>query len=88
MCNCQPNNNSVPQPMTISKVVHGVVGISKVIARVGLADNGTIIARRNICKNCIHNVKNTMGIATCNVCSCIVGAKTQVKSEKCPENKW
>lgn len=40
-------------------------------------------ARLNICKNCENNKS---GI--CNICHCVLTAKTKAEESKCPIDKW
>jgi len=82
----------------VKTVARGVVGISKVIAQVGIADKETIQNRRDTCRFCEFASKSknpkfnaTNGLtnmSTCSKCHCLIVAKTQLNSEKCPEGKW
>ena len=39
--------------------------------------------RLNICKNCEHNKSNI-----CDICHCVLKAKTKAEQSKCPIGKW
>ena len=47
--------------------------------------------RYEICSKC-PDLKNAGGInnlvATCRLCGCVVRAKVQLKSSRCPVGKW
>lgn len=43
--------------------------------------------RMNICKNCKHKI-NILNEDVCNLCGCVLDAKTRVIDETCYDNKW
>lgn len=57
-------------------------------------------ARRDLCRYCEHATRTTKtadkfvkarGLTTlsrCDLCKCIIAAKTMLQSEKCPLSKW
>jgi hypothetical protein len=88
-----------------SKVVHGAIGLAKVAAQaVGLpidqATEAVVKARRDACRECEHATRNqnrldrpSKGLTTlsqCQLCGCLIAAKTMLASEKCPAEppKW
>ncbi len=40
-------------------------------------------ARFNICKQCEHNKHNI-----CDICHCVLAAKTKSEDSECPMGKW
>lgn len=44
--------------------------------------------RMEQCKKCSEILYLTKNISECNICGCFLDAKTRVKEEKCPLNKW
>jgi hypothetical protein len=89
------NHTASYSPATIAK---GVVGLSKVLLHIGIADKDTIRARRDICRQCEHASRNKdpkyanhnglTNFSKCDACLCFVEAKTQLKEEECPLNLW
>lgn len=77
MCNCIDVGN------TIKHIGHGIAGLSKAITGVGLASSINISNRRAIC---LHCDKKRLGV--CTLCNCLITAKTSLKQESCPLNKW
>ena len=86
-----------------SRVVSGVVGLSKVAMQaVGIpvdqADAQTVQQRRDVCRECPHASKSDAarftsfsGLtsrSTCDQCGCFIKAKTMIASEVCPKGKW
>lgn len=79
-------------------MINGVVGLSRVALRVGVADEETIAKRRDVCRNCEfatknkyrldHPSKGLTNISKCTMCKCFIMAKTQLKDEKCPKSLW
>jgi len=63
------------------------IGITKLLLKeFGLTDEETeklADYRLEICKPCS---KNLSGV--CRGCGCVLEAKTRVKDETCPDNKW
>ena len=43
--------------------------------------------RLAICNQCSHRVNTSLGYA-CDLCGCILDAKTRVEDEECDMNKW
>ena len=76
-----------PEPLA-RRIVAGVKGNVKVALRVGIADFGTIEARRSACLSCKACMPLVAGLHNCTDCGCIVESKTQLASEKCPRGKW
>ena len=70
------------------RIISGVTGNIKVALRVGIADAGTIEARRSACFSCKACIPLVAGLHKCTDCGCIVEPKTQLSSEKCPRGKW
>lgn len=80
------------------KIVQGVVGLAKVAAGVGLADDAVVAARRNACRACQHATRSTdaryaanAGLTTfsrCLACGCFIAAKTKLVGEQCPLGYW
>lgn len=50
-----------------------------------LADNEVASTRIKICMDCEHLWKVTR---QCSKCYCFVDAKTKIRTEKCPLDKW
>lgn len=50
-----------------------------------LADEELSKSRLNTCNSCEHLLKLT---GNCKKCGCFVAAKTKLKQQKCPINKW
>lgn len=83
-------------PCDCKTVVEGAVGLTKAILHIDRADDATIAARRDICRNCdqaeLRTSKNkrlTLTVLSrCKACGCVVSAKTAIKSEVCPLLKW
>lgn len=46
-----------------------------------------VYKRMPICKHCSHKTNTTLG-ESCNLCGCILDAKTRVEDEHCDINKW
>lgn len=79
-------------------IIQGVMGLSQVALRIGIADTSIIDSRRDICRVCEHSSKNkertnrpTKGLTSfsvCGVCHCNIKAKTQLKNSKCPLERW
>ena len=42
-------------------------------------------ARQDVCNACPHRLKVTN---QCTKCGCFLAAKTKIKQEKCPLDKW
>lgn len=90
MCNCNGN--------IVQTIANGTVGLGKVLLRIDIADDTDIKARRDICRECEHATKNaarldrpTKGLTVrskCDLCKCYIQAKTQLKKESCPLEKW
>lgn len=80
------------------KVIHGAIGLTKVVIRKDITTKEVIDQRRNICRYCEHSTKNPKYIdhkckgltmfSICKQCDCIISAKTQLATENCPLNKW
>jgi hypothetical protein len=70
------------------RIVSGVTGNIKVALRVGIADVGTIEARRSACIFCKACIPLVAGLHKCTDCGCVVEPKTQLASEKWPRGKW
>ena len=76
--NCSSCNNA------INTIANGAVGLTKYALGIDSIDSPTLARRREICKACHFQ---TNGI-TCNICSCIITAKTALAGEKCPQGFW
>jgi arabinan endo-1,5-alpha-L-arabinosidase len=76
-----------PEPLA-KRIISGVTGNIKIALRVGVADIGTIEARRSACFSCKACIPLVAGLHKCTDCGCIVEPKTQLSSEKCPRGKW
>lgn len=84
--------------MSCGDCIKGVVKIAQSVAGLGLADNGVIQHRRDICRECPHATRNqsrlnrpTKGLTNlsrCSLCNCFIAAKTKLRSEQCPAGKW
>ena len=76
----------------------GVIGLGRVALRIGIASPSVIGDRRDLCRVCPEATRRddwqdrpSQGLTTmskCKLCRCIIAAKTQLKSEKCPAGKW
>ncbi len=90
-CNCNSNTASVYHGV-VNTIARGVVGLSKVALRIGIADQSVIQTRRDICRICpeatIHPKIGLTNISKCKQCGCFISSKTQLISEKCPLGKW
>lgn len=55
-----------------------------------LFKKNTVLAnkRLDICARCEKRIPLTKNEAYCDLCGCILSAKTRVKDEKCLMNKW
>lgn len=66
---------------TIKHIIIGwfrkIFGIEEDMANIRLA----------ICNQCSHRVNTSLGYA-CDLCGCILDAKTRVEDEECDMNKW
>ena len=82
-----PDTHGGPEPLA-RRIISGVTGNIKVALRVGIADVGTIEARRSACFSCKACVPLVASLHKCTDCGCIVEPKTQLSSEKCPRGKW
>lgn len=90
---CCGHNTGIAQT-----IVNGVVGLSKVLARVDIDTPENIQKRRDICRHCNHSSKNTnlrfistnglTNRSMCSKCHCLIVAKTQLTTEKCPLDLW
>jgi hypothetical protein len=40
-----------------------------------------------VCLECEHSESGSIGLA-CTICGCILGSKTRVPEEECPQKKW
>jgi hypothetical protein len=74
------------------KLLDGAIGLGKVILRKDLAAAAVTLRRREICAACESNTtpgKMTL-LSRCGQCSCLLEAKTQLKSEVCPNQptRW
>lgn len=78
--------------MTTGDVLAGVVGLSKVAAGIDRASMGTVAFRRGVCRNCehatVHISRGLTSMSRCLLCGCFIGAKTRIRSERCPTRKW
>lgn len=82
------------------KIARGAIGLAKAAARIDRADESTISTRRDRCRNCPHATRNvdrinepSKGLTTfsrCELCGCVIVAKTAIASERCPDNppRW
>jgi hypothetical protein len=81
-----------------STLAHGAIGVAKAALGFDRADEATVEARRNACRDCEHATRNpkrldrpTKGLTTlskCGLCKCYIAAKTANADEKCPLGKW
>ena len=92
MCNCNKQNVAQVSHGVVNTIARGVVGLTKVGLRIGIADQSVIQARRDICRVCpeatINPIIGLSNISKCKQCGCFLSAKSQLKSEKCPLGKW
>ena len=76
--------NSGSSSSHVNMIANGVVGLTKYALGIDSVDSPTLYKRREICNACHFQ---TNGI-TCNICSCIITAKTALAGEKCPQGFW
>jgi len=79
-------------------LLNGVVGLTKVATRTDIAPYNLIQQRRDICRHCDESTKNPKYInhkcrgltmfSLCKQCNCIISAKSQLATEKCPLGLW
>ena len=81
--------------MDTSDIVKGAIGLSKAALKIERADDETINSRKKICQECdqfkrvyTNFAGKKINTSKCSICGCFIGAKTLIKSEKCPEKKW
>jgi hypothetical protein len=83
-CNKQIETVTTTPTNIINTISMGVVGLTKAVLQIDSADRDVVNKRRLICKNCEELNKNFF----CGKCGCLIAAKTTIKSEICPKNKW
>ena len=91
--NCSPSQQTL-----IQTIGSGIKGITKVALRIDIAEKVIIDKRRNECRQCEYATRNTdpkyvkfnglTSSSICKLCKCNIKMKTQLKTERCPENKW
>lgn len=83
-CNCGGTIHSFVV-RAVKNVATGAVGLTKYIARTGLAPSAVIAARRELCGKCEQNK-----LCLCLACNCLIPAKTSLIQEACPLDppKW
>lgn len=57
----------------------------KEVSEATFADDELAKNRLDICKSCEYLFPPT---GNCKKCGCFVAAKTRIKQQKCPMNKW
>ena len=67
----------------LSSLKHGFLGLLKASANVDVVNSEAIRKRRMICAGCDRKKG-----WKCTECGCLVAAKTKLKSESCPLDKW
>lgn len=50
-------------------------------------EQGVIDKRREICSTCPQRVV-TLGVPRCNLCGCVIWAKTLLPNTNCPKDLW
>ena len=73
------------------KIAAGVIGLAKAAAGIGRADVDTVERRRALCRDCpeaVSCIGNIGRRCKCNLCDCIIRAKTANRGEQCPMGKW
>jgi hypothetical protein len=75
------------------QIVHGAVGLAKAALGVDRADEETIQKRRAICRECPHAIPCPLLAnkkCRCELCGCLLSAKTVVAGEVCPDDprRW
>jgi hypothetical protein len=69
--------------------VSNFVGAAGRIAKAAITGDQMLVEsliknkRLDICKMCNHNANNQ-----CQICECLIIAKTMLATEKCPKGKW
>ena len=76
--------------MRAHDVWRGAKGLSKYHMGVGLASEDVVNDRKNVCLSCkyIKNPKPDLKGSKCKLCGCLIRAKTALRQETCPKNKW
>jgi hypothetical protein len=85
------------------KVLRGAAGLAKAGLQaagvpVDAAPEDVVKARRDQCRACPHATRNdgpkyaaSRGLTTlsrCQLCGCVIAAKTRMASERCPDGRW
>ena len=76
--------------------LEGAVKLAKAAVGMDKADDVTISARRDICRECPKSEKRMSNqgrlamtkFSACQQCGCFITAKTRLASEACPVDKW
>jgi hypothetical protein len=69
-----------------SRVIKGIVGLSKAVLGLDQARAEVIEHRRQICDNCEFMASKPA--RRCLKCGCFVSPKTTLNGERCPDGKW
>lgn len=89
----------------VRTVAHGAAGLVKAGLQVAgvpvdRVSDVELLRRRDACRQCPHATRNperlnrtTRGLTTlskCKLCGCLIGAKTRLASERCPDKpaRW
>lgn len=83
---------------SVRVVVRGVVGLSRAGLRTQPVDPQSLADRRRLCAQCdcathrrpmgVANLHRLTARSSCQVCRCLIAAKTSVRGETCPLQRW
>jgi len=79
-------------------VFRGSKGLSKAALNLEPVDEDLLRERRSLCAGCgqatrtkathLEGVRLLTAASTCDLCKCLIQAKTKVAGESCPIDKW
>ena len=68
----------------LKRVAHGAAGLARAAATLGRSDAAALAeSRLRICKPCPHRRR-----FTCDLCGCLLAAKSRLADETCPAGSW
>jgi hypothetical protein len=80
-----------PECSKTSTLARGAIGIAKATLGINRADPDTVERRRVICRECPEAapcVGSIVRRCKCNLCGCLIRAKTATADERCPGGRW
>lgn len=74
-----------PKATKLNALIKGLTGVIRAVLRIGTVPTAVARSRRDACAACPHA---TMRGTVCALCRCLLRAKTSLKDEACPDNRW